>query len=197
MQLCHLSSLWVHNPQEKVAESLAKERGFGYRLLAICVRDKDGKARHYRSPVEQDYVAIQSACDALSQIKQVRVDGDLSVIPEEELPYLRSIFNVRVYGIDRWEKLFTNRQLLSAAHQVLLFREIAKKITANESDPRTSEAVVTCLALAISNSLQYQCSIATYLSDGIVSAFIQGQSLGMKMDFVEANPLQRDPCRRI
>lgn len=76
--------------------------------------------------------------------------------------------------------------------QVNEFRKIAKQVKKEISDVKFQEAVLTSLGLVISNSLQYQCNIATYLSDGIKSAFIQGQSLGMKMDFVEANPLMPD-----
>jgi adenine-specific DNA methylase len=54
-----------------------------------------------------------------------------------------------------------------------------------------ADAIIECVALAVSNSLQFQCNITTYPSEraGFISAFIQGQSLPMKMDFVEVNPL--------
>jgi len=63
------------------------------------------------------------------------------------------------------------------------------KIRHQISDTIFGSAVIECLALSVSNSFQYQCNIATYLTEGIKSAFIQGQSLPMKMDFIEANPL--------
>src|SRR5213075_211273 len=100
--------------------------------------------------------------------------------------------NVRVYGIDQWAKLFTDRQLVAATEHVRAFRELVGEVREKELDKGLADSIVTCLALAVSNGLQYQCNTATFLSDHVVAAFIQGQSLGMKMDFVETNPVVSD-----
>jgi len=133
----------------------------------------------------------QAAEAALERWNQ-RTFGDMIAIPHEELPYLRSIFNVRVYGIDEWHKLFHGRQLVSALVMTETVRRAAMLIAESNDDVLFRKAVAECVALSVSNSLQYQCNIATYLTEGIKSAFIQGQSLPMKMDFVEANPLMED-----
>ncbi len=172
-------------------EAQANQQGFGYWLFAVCVRPPHQKGRLYRQPTEQDVAAIDKAQEQASRWETENLGG-LSAIPREELPYLRSIFNVRVYGVDQWAKLFTPRQLHSALTHAATLRELADTIKADVPDRALADAVINCLALAVSNGLQYQCNIATYLSDGIVSAFIQGQSLGMKMDFVEANPVMSD-----
>jgi len=172
-------------------EKQANESGFGYHLFAVCVRFPGDKKRTYRSPTKEDFLAIDRAENDVQNWDNTQFDG-VSAIPHEELPYLRSIFNVRIYGIDEWAKLFTPRQLHSNLTQVNAFREICHEIKTALNDEGLFNAVSSCIALIISNGFQYQCNIATYLSDGIVSAFIQGQSLGMKMDFVEANPLMFD-----
>ena len=167
----------------------ANANGFGLHLFAVGSRGTSETKKTYREPSAADFRVIQLATQALRKAELQKLDDELSLVPNEELPYLRSIFNVRVYGIDQWAKLFTPRQLIAAVEQVQAVRDVARSIVAETHDRELADAVITCLALIVSNSLQYQCSIATYLSDGIKSAFIQGQSLGMKMDFVEANPL--------
>ena len=177
----------------KNVEIQANNIGFGYHLFAVCERNNDAKFKKYRSPNEADLKGINRAKENYDEFLISKIDNtDLEYFPSEELPYLRSIFNVRVYGIDQWQKLFTPRQLVSTSVQVREFRIIAKKIKKEIKDEILANSIITSLGLIISNSLQYQCNIATYLSDGIVSAFIQGQSLGMKMDFVEANPIMPD-----
>ena len=173
----------------KNVEVQANANGFGLHLFAVGSRGTSETKKTYREPSAADFRVIQLATQALRKAELQKLDDELSLVPNEELPYLRSIFNVRVYGIDQWAKLFTPRQLIAAVEQVQAVRDVARSIVAETHDRELADAVITCLALIVSNSLQYQCSIATYLSDGTKSAFIQGQSLGMKMDFVEANPL--------
>lgn len=176
----------------KSVERQAIGRGFGYHLLAVCTR-KDGKVRYYRQSYDYDLNILEKAKQQLSLFKDVYVNG-IPMIPSEELPYLRSIFNVRVYGIDQWGKLFTHRQLLSAILLTQIMRRCAQQIDSEIPDRQLSKAIIECLSLSISNSLQFQCNITTYPSEraGFISAFIQGQSLPMKMDFVEVNPLLQE-----
>ena len=168
-------------------EAQANERGFGFHLLAVCTRSIEGR-RHYRQPTAGDLVLLDRADESVAEW-QGNEFGGIPAIPSEELPYLRSIFNVRVYGIDRWYKLYHRRQLLSALVFTSITRQAAEHIRAQTRDRRFADAVIECVALSVSNAFQYQCNIATYLTEGVKSAFIQGQSLPMKMDFIEANPL--------
>jgi len=176
-------------PRKRV-EVQANERGFGFHLLAVCVRYGDGR-RIYRQPNTQDFRILEGSEAALAKWRGADFAG-IPAIPEEELPYLMGIFTVRVYGIDQWYKLFHNRQLLSALVLTSIVRRCAEAVHQSHEDKQFASAVSECVALAASNGLQYQCNIATYLSEGIASAFIQGQCLPMKMDFVEANPLMTE-----
>ena len=174
----------------KNVEAQANNHGFGFHMFAICARKSDG-SRSYRQPTKKDLDLINSADRALEKWENTEF-GKIRSIPEEELPYLRSIFNVRVYGINQWKKIFYRRQLLSTLIFTKSVRIIATEIKRLISDRMFANAIINCLALSVSNSFQYQCNIATYLTEGIKSAFIQGQSLPMKMDFIEANPLMDD-----
>lgn len=171
-------------------EKQSNEKGFGFQLLAVCARKKNGK-RIYRQPDENDLKILMDADKELIKWSKKIFNG-LTAFPIDELPYLRSIFNVRVYGIDQWHKLFHRRQLLSAIVFTNITREAIDNINKQYSDKELAMAIAQCLSLSVSNAFQYQCNIATYLTEGIKSAFIQGQSLPMKMDFIEANPLMEE-----
>ena len=175
-------------PQARVAIQ-AINYGFAYHLYAIGVRAAGGNTTIYREPIDKDRVPLAAAHLRLLEYEKIDANNNTGAIPCEELPYLRSIFNVRVYGIDKWRGLFTERQLVSALELVDLFKEFVIRITSDIEDSNVRQALILSLGLSLSNALQYQCNIATWLSESIKSAFIQGQSLPMKMDFVEANPL--------
>jgi len=175
-----------YTTRRKRVEAQGNGRGFGSLLLATCHVTESGE-RVYRSPESADFQAIDAAEKELANWRDKSFDG-ISAIPKEELPYLRSIFNVRVYGIDQWCKLFTPRQLLSALVFCEATRKAGKAIGVEIQDKGLADAVYGSLMLCVSNALQYQCSIATYLTESVKSAFIQGQSLPMKFDFIEVNP---------
>jgi len=180
-----------YTTKRKNVEIQSKKSGFGFLLYAVCVRDKNG-VKKYRDPTARDFQILDKVNIEIEKKINCEVVSGTSFVPNEELPYLRSIFNVRVYGIDKWSKLFTNRQLLSNIILIEQFRKISILIKEEIRDPKEANEIINCLALAYSNSIQYQCNIATYLTEGVKSAFIQGQSLPMKMDFIEANPLIED-----
>ena len=106
-----MPSVWLHDAAEKCRKT-SDYNGVEYRLLAVCLR-RQGKTRFYRQPTSQDLLILKKAEESIKNLSSEKVNG-IPVIPNEELPYLRSIFNVRVYGIDKWAKLFHLRQLVSA-----------------------------------------------------------------------------------
>lgn len=83
----------------KQVEYQAKQRGFGFVLFCIALRLPNG-TRIYRNPSSVDHSVLELANEKLEKWKDKTFFG-IPAIPDEELPYLRSIFNVRVYGIDR------------------------------------------------------------------------------------------------
>ena len=177
-------------PRTRV-EAQANQSGFGFRMLAVCLRYSDGR-RLYRQPQDSDLMTVQKAETHKDELVRRLSDLPNGAVPTEELPYLRSIFTVRVYGIDTWAGLFHRRQLTSSLAFLCAVRQLASELDSRIADAGLRTAILECVALSVSNSFQYQCNIATYLTEGVKSAFIQGQSLPMKMDFIEANPLMDD-----
>jgi putative DNA methylase len=157
------------------------------RLIAVVVLDVNGN-RRYRLPSDHDIKEIQRANDILSQ-KIGQHEGSLSFIPNEELPYLRSIFNIHLLGVHQWNQLFTRRQILSMAIMwQLLRRKIA--LEANRGDSDFWKACATCISLAIDRVSAQNNSLSWWQPKGefVVGAFGR-QALGIIWDFAEIRPI--------
>jgi len=149
------------------------------RLIAVVARGADG-SRKYRLPNVNDFDAIVRAEKRL--VSLVREDEDRYQITEE-LPYLRSIFNVNIYGIDSWGRLFTTRQRLA----LLLFCDIVRDhINALE---KSDELTGKLLAITLSRMSDYMSSICRWDlgQERAINTFCR-QALGMVWDFAEIVP---------
>jgi len=110
------------------------------------------------------------------------------MVPDEELPYLRSIFNINLIGVHRWDQIFSSRQLLSLLTLAQLVRTYYSMNVTHDGELAT--AVATALALAVDRQADYTSSICTWVQSGefVGHTFAQGQSLPIKWDFAEVVP---------
>lgn len=83
---------------------------FGEKLMAV-VLSSSGAGKTYRVATQADEMIFEMASKELQEAIKQSING-LLPIPDEPLPYLRSIFNVHVYGFRSWGNLFNNRQSL-------------------------------------------------------------------------------------
>ncbi len=107
------------------------------------------------------------------------------MVPDEPLPYLRSIFNVHLIGIDEWGKLFNDRQCLAMITLVQITRNAIEQIVAS-SDRSLAIAIGTCLAFAIDRCADYWSSLATWAGEFVRNTFGR-QALGIIWDYAEVN----------
>ena len=168
-------------------ELQANQKGFGIMPLAIIEINPKGK-RRFRLFEDQDFEAWKLAEKEIEKIRKSKMER-YSAIPNEALPYLRSIFNVHVYGIRRWGDLYTSRQVLALYTYYKLVHDAYTEMVSEYKDPDFTRVLTTLLAIAVDNMNHYLTNVSTWLSDHMISIFIQGQSLPMKFDFAEANPL--------
>ncbi len=75
------------------------------RLLAVVTTTTNGSGRQYRLPLSEDVDAVKRALAELDRLRQDAPDD----IPDEALPYLRSIFNIHLLDATKWSYLFTPR----------------------------------------------------------------------------------------
>jgi putative DNA methylase len=177
-------------PAKRVREQFKKRQGGAgdARLLAIRFDNPKTGKRGYRLPLEHDILAAKNAAKKLAQnIEQHK--SSISLLPDEELPYLRSIFNIKLLGVDTWGMLFSPRQALA----LIGFAEKITKLDA--ALPRSLTAseritIKTCLAIVLDRLADFNSSLCVLNSvggRGVVHTFGR-QALGIVWDFMETNP---------
>ena len=177
-------------PASNVRNQLKIRRGGASdaRLLAIRFNDPKTGRRGYRLPNEKDITAAEEAKRELEH-RIRKHNSSLSLIPEEDLPYLRSIFNIKLLGVDNWGLLYTPRQALALAVFVEKLKML-DDIAAKEMEKELWLPVKTCLALVIDRLADFNSSLCVLNSTGgrgVVHTFGR-QALGIVWDFMETNP---------
>ena len=182
----------------------------GERLTAVVVDGQQGK--EYRLPTDAEIDAAGIEEEALAELYAELPFG----LPQEPTPKAgvgaSRAFSIDGYGFDTWRKLFTNRQLLALGTFIREMRclwaglvdhpkerqeaDAASSPTPLEGDvledyPKEwREALVACLAPAISRSADRGSSVTTWTNDreGIGHTFARF-ALPMVWDFAESCPL--------
>jgi len=157
-----------------------QEGGANTSVLFACVESNPGGV-NFRLPNKYDLRGFQNAKRNISLI----MDGkERQTIPYEELPYLRSIFNVQLIGIDKWYKLFNARQLTALLILSKIIKEVLKENTSADSDLNT--AVSLSFAFALDKCADYWSSLAVWAGDFVAHTFGR-QALGIVWDYAEVN----------
>ena len=117
-------------PPERVRLQLSNQRGGadptfdiqgrrngGARMTAVVTLRPSERGRHYRSPTDADYAAVERAqrrlAKSLSRWEKGGQRG-LCPVPDEPLPPIGTLgFRVQRYGMLRWGDLFTARQKMT------------------------------------------------------------------------------------
>jgi putative DNA methylase len=150
------------------------------RLLAV-VMISAGREKSYRAPTDADRALVERAKLRVSKAG-IR---NLPAIPDEPLPYLRSIFNIHLLGVTEWGQLFTPRQALLLA---TFARIVSERVQSSHNDPLDA-AALTCVGLALDKMADFHTSLARWIYQGekIGNTFGR-QALGIIWDYAEANP---------
>lgn len=151
-------------------------------LLAVVTMRGRAKIRSYREPTEKDITVATSARLKLSSSPLV---GDFAAVPDEPLPYLRSIFNIHLLGICKWGQLFTPRQALHLTTFAKLIRESCPANSGGELDV----AIASCLGIAVDKMADFHSILAGWINSGEKIGHTFGrQALGIIWDYAEGNP---------
>ena len=152
-------------------EEIGNESGFGSQLMAVVAQSVDGKV--YLSP------------SSVFESAQCQWHPTPNDIPDETLPYLRSIFNCHVYGIRKWAELFNPRQLTS----VCCFAnatQAAAALVQTEHDDSYAAAVCAYLAVILDRLADFSTTLCAW-KESAGHTFAR-QALGMIWDYCEVNP---------
>ena len=152
------------------------------RLLAV-VTSLNSMQKVYRPPTQADEAAIKRAKGRLASIEES--EPGVPPIPQETLPYLRSIFNINLLGVTEWGHLFTPRQALHIATFVKLIRKKSQESGHDELSIPTA----TCMGIVLDKMVDFHTSLTRWIQIGekIGNTFGR-QALGIIWDFAEANP---------
>jgi putative DNA methylase len=157
------------------------------RLLAVVTNTAGESGRLYRACQPYDQAAVTRAVSELKEIANTAPND----IPDEPLPYLRSIFNIHLLDVTKWSQLYTPRQLVSLIRLMRLVREAGEKIQGEISDPNLQAAVMTCLALAVDRVAAQFTSLSWWQPKGeFVAGTFGRQALGIVWDFAEIRPVK-------
>jgi len=168
-----------HITADEIQEQGNKE-GFGEKLVAIIYEVKGETGKRYREVSKQDISIYESVHDEISK-REI-------TFPNDELPYLRSIFNVQIYGYDEWGKLFNNRQGLglSVFANIICtskFEMLSGRVTKDYAD-----VIVTYLTMAFDRLVDQSATLVTWIYQiEAISHVFTRQALGMIWDYAESN----------
>jgi putative DNA methylase len=162
----------------------------GATMTAVAIDGQDGK--EFRCPTTEETTAAASAVDELERIFSGVPFGSL----DEPIPQgaSRSVggsaFTVYIYGLDRWSKLFTPRQLVALGTLLRQIRETRAPMRDLGYSSEWTEAMQCYLAVALDRTANYASTICIWepVAAEIKQTFLRF-ALPITWDFAEANPL--------
>lgn len=170
-------------PEDHV-KSKAMEGQMGAKLMAVVCEGVRGRV--YLSPTPEQEKIAESI-----QIDSNRLEGIQAAIADDK----RALWCV-LYGLNTFDKLFTNRQLLALTTFSDLVGEARQKVlddmkgrkVQNRDAKQYADAVATYLAFAVSKCSDYWGSIATWSNGEFIRGTFARQALPMTWDFAECSP---------
>ena len=156
------------------------------RLLAVVTTRANQPGRTYRLPQAHD---LEIARNAACQLDLIRAKQPQDV-PDETLPYLRSIFNIQLLDATKWSYLFSPRQLVSLITLVQIIRKLGTHLKHCSIEADLQTAISTCLAMAVDRVASQSSSLTRWQPKGEFAVGTFGrQALGIVWDFVEIRPI--------
>lgn len=167
-------------PSSSVREQLKVSLGGAdtSRLLAVVHRSEHEKTYHL--PSEHEIQAVKKARNIIKRD---------DVIPFVEIPLMSGVFNVPLYGINRWDLLFSARQLLVAKVITDKIEMAFQKMIESQLERNLAVAIKVVLLLARDKYLDFRSNLCTWINVGEKIGHTFGrQSLGMIFDWAEGVP---------
>ncbi len=152
-------------------------------MTAVVVDGPKGK--EYRLPTPEE---IQLAADAAHELDRVYAEIPFG-IPDEPTPTQSQFSGVANYGMDKWSKLFTPRQLLALGVFTRVVRHTLTLLEEAYSPGAWYEAIFSYLLASIDRLADYNSGICNWDPNGeYITHTFQRFALPIKWDFSEINP---------
>ena len=155
-----------------------------YQLYGIAY--KEGKSNlQFRLPTELDSDGIINAEKLLQTI--VFDDSNSILVPQEIVGSGFNTDQLLRYGMDKWNKLFNPRQLLTLVTYVKIINEVKEKLRLDHESDKV-EAIATYLALVLDRCADMNCRLAHWDSSRSGSKTASAQhSLNLMWNYPEVN----------
>jgi putative DNA methylase len=162
-------------------------------LIAVRYNNPKTGKRTFRLANDIDYKAFE---DAKKQLEEQNLNSDFNqFMPYEETPKgggsgAGRAFSQRNYGMNQFCDLFNSRQLLSLTFVAKKIKEIEQKVSDSFSDKEFTNAISTCLGLALSRLADFNsalCLLNVVGGRGVKNTFSR-QAISMVWDYMETNP---------
>ncbi len=155
-------------------------------MTAVVVNGPEGK--EYRLPQDEELRAAEISPGELEALYADIPFGLPMESTPRQGPGAARAFSVENYGLDRWDKLFTDRQLLALGSVLREMRRCADAMA--DLPPEWREAILVCLAPSLGRLADRGSALATWTNDPekIRSTFARF-ALPVVWDFVESCPL--------
>ena len=178
-------------PAQNIRDQFKDRRGGTADALLVGVAHKLASGQiGIRAPSSEDLVGVDRARAAFEDLSTgMTPEGD-SLFPTEPFPYLRSIFNIKLLGVEQWVDLFSARQAIVVHEYCQAIRQFHDSAIEAGRDADLAKAVSTCLALALDKVADFNASLCMWRPGTLDVGHVFGrQALGIVWDFVESNPL--------
>lgn len=169
---------------------LFREGKSGRRIIAVVLHSPIKKGKNYRIATEKDLEIYEKAEIYLKE-KTAKLMGEWGInpVPEEEIPLMSGVFNVPMYGLNKWGDLFNSRQKLALITFMEKVRQSHEKILKAGAQEEYAKAVVSYLAVILDRLADKNSNLVVYNVIGEKIEHVFGrQALGMVWDYVEVNP---------
>ena len=159
----------------------------GHQLYAIAYKKGKGSLE-FRLQVSLDLQGFEKAEKVIRKYGQ---SLNSNLMPDELINTSFNTDQLRRYGMDKWNKLFNSRQLLTLVTYLEIINDAKSKLQA-EYEPEKVEAIFTYLALVMDRCVDVNCRLAHVNTMGPKIEGASGQhSLNLIWNYPEVNGAKR------
>ncbi len=171
---------------------LFQEGKAGQRMVAVVLHYQGRQGKFYRLAEERDIEAYKQAEEYL-KVKREKLmqEWEIDPVPDEELPLMSGVFNVPIYGVNKWGDLFNARQKLALITFTEKVRLAYKRMIEEGYEEDYAKAVVSYLALIVDKLADWNSTLSIWRPDQERNEHVfNRQALAMIWDYGERNPLK-------
>jgi putative DNA methylase len=175
-------------PSKPYIQDQGKAGKIGQQLMAIVCTTDGEKGKTYLSGTTYKHYLPDDFAIA-KRLEKIVEETGIST-PDEPVKVWSGVFNAPLYGLDKFEKLFSPRQLLSLMTFVKWVKLAHQEILQQGYEEELAKAIVTYLGILCDRLADYNSSITTWHNgrETLGHTFTR-QALPMVWDFAEINPL--------